>query len=63
VPKDPPLSLYEAIRGKRTRDIELPNRSGTVDDRLIGTARGTKSKARDILRSVPQPGRSLRGRR
>jgi hypothetical protein len=27
-------SFFERMRGKRTRDIELPNESGTVDGRL-----------------------------
>lgn len=58
------LSLLEKLRGKRTRSIELPNESGHVDSRLIGTRTGTPAKAREILRRVPTPGeRSLRGKR
>jgi hypothetical protein len=28
-------SLIERFRGKRTADIELPNESGEVDDRIL----------------------------
>jgi len=30
----PALTFVEKMRGKRTRDIELPNESGQVDPRL-----------------------------
>lgn len=29
------LSLYERVRNKRTKDIELPNESGETDDRIL----------------------------
>ncbi len=29
------LSLYERIRGKRMKDIELPNDTGEVDERIL----------------------------
>lgn len=29
------LSLVERIRGRRTKDIQLPNDTGEVDDRIL----------------------------
>jgi hypothetical protein len=42
------LSLVERIRGRRTKDIQLPNDTGKVDDRIL--AKREKSTANPLKR-------------
>lgn len=50
-------TFMERLRGKRTRDIELPNESGQVDPRLRrGDVRGAIQKAGDGIKILRKKG-------
>jgi len=46
MPGGPSLSFMERMRGKRTRDIELPNESGELDPRLPRTDEAIRKAAK-----------------
>lgn len=63
---DPAPSIIERLRGKRTKDIALPNETGEIDSRL-SPSKDQKDRAAQESRTAQRKqllgSRSLSGRR